>query len=546
MQNNSRLFQMNACFHSLRGVDACQLPLLFNCPFSYVPHPLCVQASESVMRYLEQQENWAEELRRGKMFGVLLVQAPDGEVGFLAAFSGLLQGTNDLPFFVPPVYDLLNPHLHFKQEEDEISALNRHISELEGAKELADLRERLILIKHEAETALADFKKRMSEDKTRREKLRKSLSDDGKSSDSLNAESAFAKAEYKRMKLVYSQKVDEVSALVAAREDEIARLKCQRRERSADLQRFLFENYILKNAFGEQRSVYDIFASEQKMPPAGTGECAAPKLLQFAYNENLKPLAMAEFWYGDSPKNEIRRHGEFYPSCHAKCEPILNFMLQGLPVEPNPLRSNADLRPEVIYDDPWLLVLNKPSGMLSAKGKGEHAVSVEQWARERYPEAKVAHRLDMSTSGILVVAKDENTYRHLQRQFAERTVKKRYVALLDRRPQLQQGAVALPLCPDINDRPRQMVHHEFGKEAVTLFEVKGDEDGRCRVSFVPHTGRTHQLRVHAAHPDGLDAPIAGDELYGRKAERLFLHAEYISFVHPHTLKQVEFLVPAPF
>ena len=445
------------------------LPQLFTYPFHYTPHPLCVKAAEEVQQYLQTRTDWHEELQQGKMFGVLVVKTPTGEVGYLAAFSGNLAGSNHHDYFVPPVYDLLNPDGYFKEEEARISAIN-------------------VMLNHTNDN---------------------------------------------------NQEIIEA-------------LKEERKQRSIALQQWIFEQFRLRNARGEEQDIYSIFTqTAHRNPPAGTGECAAPKLLQYAYLNNLQPLAMAEFWWGESPKGEIRRHGHYYPACRHKCEPILNFMLQGLELEPNPLlTSNTDATQlETVYEDDYLLVVNKPAGMLSVPGKTGQA-SVLTLLQERYPDATgpiLVHRLDMATSGLLLASKDKDTHALLQKQFEGRTVKKRYIALLEGIPQAEpKGFIRLPLRPDFDNRPLQMVCYEYGKPAVTRYEIMDTENDRTRMAFYPETGRTHQLRVHAAHPEGLNCPIVGDPLYGQPADRLYLHAERLEFRHPVTGQRLQIQKEAPF
>ena len=193
---------------------------------------------------------------------------------------------------------------------------------------------------------------------------------------------------------------------------------------------------------------------------------------------------------------------------------------------------------EVVYEDESLLVVNKPSGVLSVPGV-VGGVSVQQWLRDEYQHSNelfMVHRLDMATSGLLVAAKSMETFKMMQRLFASREVVKHYTALLQGVPRNSSGVVELPLAPDYMNRPRQKVDYLNGKPAITHYKVIGavERDGRqCAVvHFEPVTGRTHQLRVHAAHKDGLDCPILGDSLYGTAGERLMLHASRISFAHP--------------
>ncbi len=537
--------------HSFAGAAArIPLPDKFTYPFHYTPHPLCVMAAGEVQRYLMSVDVWQEELRKGKMFGVLVVRTSRGEIGFLAAFSGILAGKNQHAYFVPPVYDVQEPGGFFEIEEEQISAINERIRQLQEDASYAECRQQL-----SAETLLArqeqdEMKKQMKEAKEQRERLRQEHPDDA-TLEILTRESQFQKAELKRLKQHWNTRLLSLQAEIEAFETEIERLRTERKTRSAALQQRLFKQFQMLDACGRKRDLCDIFQdTAQKVPPAGAGECAAPKLLQYAYRSGLQPVAMAEFWWGDSPKNEIRRHGYYYPACKGKCEPILRHMLQGLQVEDNPLQndSHRDTELEILYEDEWLLVVNKPAGMLSVPGKLD-VDSVYQRVRRIYPEATgpmIVHRLDMATSGLLLIAKTKEVHQNLQAQFKNRTVRKRYVALLDGLVKQTEGLIALPLRLDLEDRPRQVVDEVSGKPAVTLFETLICEAHRSRVLFFPQTGRTHQLRVHAAHPLGLDAPIVGDELYGKRAERLYLHAEYLAFRHPVSGRMIEVEKPAEF
>ena len=588
-----------------KPVSHLALPEKFTYPFHYTPHPLCVLAAEEVKAYIASRKEWQEELASGKMFGVLIVQTDNGitnneenQIGYLAAFSGNLAGKNLHPYFVPPVYDLLQPEGFFKIEEEQISAINIRIRELENSSSYLDSKEKWKIETEQAKAVLNQAKAELKMAKEAREIRRQSspeLSEEEQAS--LIRESQYQKAEYKRLEKEWKKRLEELEMEVRHFDIEIERLKTERKERSAALQRKLFEQFRMLNAQGEVKDLYTIFEQTvQKVPPAGAGECALPKLLQYAYLHQLKPLAMAEFWWGDSPKNEIRHHGYCYPSCKGKCEPILQHMLQGLEVDENPLLNpvHEEEELEIVFEDEWLLVVNKPAGMLSVPGKAEDRDSVYHRLKKKYPEATgpmIVHRLDMATSGLLLVAKTKEVHRDLQAQFANRSIKKRYVAVLDgaiiktekeTKPIAEKailiakdtvstkktakaertgstGRIELPLCLNPLDRPRQMVSSEHGKEAITEYQIiseseritsesentfnesnRIDESERSinesrkytRIIFYPLTGRTHQLRVHAAHPEGLGCPILGDELYGKKADRLYLHAEYIEFRHP--------------
>ena len=514
------------------------LPERFTYPFCYTPHPLCVMAAEEVQNYLSKQSDWQEELSQGKMFGVLIVQTEDGSIGYLTAFSGILAGKNIHPYFVPPVYDLLQPQGFFKIEEENISAINRRIHRLEEDKKYIDLRSNLTQTTQSAQDALSIAKIQLKEAKDKRELLRKTGQLDAKEEADLIRESQFQKAEYKRLERSWKDKIASLQVEAGNWEKQIQELKAERKVRSAALQQQLFEQFRMLNYRGEVKTLCDIFEQTvHKTPPAGAGECAAPKLLQQAYLHHWKPIAMAEFWWGNSPRNEVRHHGYYYPACKGKCEPILRHMLQGLEVEANPMQQEAERGNEklnIVYEDQWLLIINKPAGMLSVPGK-ERQTSIYDLAREAYPEAEgpmIVHRLDMATSGLLIIAKDKKTHQHLQAQFKNRSIRKKYIALLDGIVPEDEGTIELSLCPNPLDRPRQMVDTQYGKPAITYYQVLERTDKYTRIAFYPHTGRTHQLRVHAAHPSGLHCPIIGDELYGKKDKRLYLHAESIEFTHP--------------
>lgn len=522
-------------------IGGVELPKLFTYPFHYTPHPLCVMAAGEVQQYLLSRKEWHTELRQGKMFGVLVVEH-QGEVGFLAAFSGNLAGSNNHPYFVPAVYDMLQPDDFFKREEAEISVINRKIEQLQNAEELLSAKQHLAQTKAECEAELKAIKVRLKEGKAERDRLRESGNFDEQELILLSQrDNALAQ----RQKRAAKELVAEAERRVSEQEEQIELLKRERQSRSAALQMALFAEFRMLNAEGEVLDLCEIFApTAQQIPPAGAGECAAPKLLQYAYKNGLRPLCMAEFWWGDSPKGEVRQHGTFYPSCNSKCKPILGHMLKGLKVEPNPLMEIVPPEPTIIWEDDALVAINKPAGMLSVRGKSG-VRSAEEWATERYPEAMIVHRLDQSTSGILVIAKNKTTHEALQKQFISRTVKKSYVALLEGVITKAEGEIRLPLKLDYEHRPRQMVAAD-GRAAHTIYKVEGVEDSRTRVRFYPITGRTHQLRVHAAHTAGLGTPIVGDDIYGTGGERLMLHAETIEFQHPTSGEIVSLCCKAEF
>ncbi len=524
------------------NVSSIRLPQRFTCPFHYTPHPLCIQASTEVQAYLSTQVQWKAELKKGKMFGVLVVKDSQNQLGYLAAFSGLLAEQNDWPYFVPPVFDLLQPDAYFKAEEANISAINRHIDELENSEAYRVAHEALKIQKSKAEHTLYIYKEQMQNEKKKRELRRQGILTSQEEAE-LIQESQFQKAELKRLKQRLQQEALSLQNQINAQESLINQLKNERKTRSAALQEWLFRQFKMYNAQGECKNLFEIFQAEgQRIPPAGSGECAAPKLLQYAYIHHLTPICMAEFWWGQSPKHEIRHHGHYYPACKSKCEPILHFMLQGLETDSNPLEEDAfrNVPLKIVYEDDWIVVVSKPAGMLSVPGKSDKDSMLSK-LQKRYPKATgplLVHRLDMDTSGLLLVAKTKEVHEQLQQQFHNRLVKKRYTALLENTPIPSQGSIDLPLCLDPTDRPRQMVHPVYGKPALTHYQVIGQQKGHTCISFFPISGRTHQLRVHAAHPQGLNSPIVGDVLYGQKADRLYLHASCLSFRHPITGQEI--------
>ena len=536
--------------HFVQPISGISLPQKFTFPFHYTPHPLCVIASKEVQTYLSAQKHWNEELQKGKMFGVLIVRTPNGELGYLAAFSGNLAGKNQHPYFVPPIYDLLQPNGFFKVEEENITSINIEIKNKQESSSYRNLKQHLEDTKRSSQEAITVAKEYLRKTKEERDIRRQHNPSEMEQAEMIR-ESQFQKAELKRMEREWKNRITNLQNELNSIESQITELKKERKVRSAILQKKLFQQFRLLNAQGDIKDLCTIFDEAiHKIPPAGAGECAAPKLLQYAYLHQLEPIAMAEFWWGESPKTEIRKHGYYYPACKGKCEPILKHMLKGLEIEGNPLQTDIqrDSELEIVYEDDWLLVVNKPAGMLSVPGK-ENVTSVYEWAKKKYPEITgpiIVHRLDMATSGLLLLAKTKETHQNLQAQFKNRVVKKRYVALLDGVISQKRGIINLPLCPNLLDRPRQMVNETYGKPAITEYEVLRYSEKRTRIQFYPLTGRTHQLRVHAAHPSGLDCPITGDELYGKSAERLYLHAEYLEFTHPVTISKIHIEKKADF
>ena len=534
-------------FHLFEQPLCATPPARFTYPFAYSPHPLVAQAAEQMRAYVQQQTAWCEELAGGKMLGVMVVERSDGEVGFLAAYSGLLQGRNDMPYFVPAVYDFLHPESYFIEQEAYISNLNREVERLENSAEYTEAKANYLVAQQAAESAIADFRKQMLHAKANREECRRIGGLTAEELQNLVRESQFQKGELNRLKQHHRRVVEDAWQTYTTLSHRIDQLKDLRRKSSDALQQWIFQQFKMLNAHGEAQDLMQIFKSTPAgVPPAGAGECALPKMLQYAYLHQLRPLCFGEFWWGASPKKEVRRHGQFYPSCSGKCKPILAHMLQGLMVDENPL-ANAESTPSewlpIVFEDASLIVVNKPAGMLSVPGTTAAVSALEILQRER-SEVLVVHRLDMATSGLLVFAKNKAAHYELQRQFAERETKKHYVALLDGVGVPSDGFVRLPLRADLLDRPRQVVDKEEGKPAVTHFRKISEEilDGRhvTRMLLSPLTGRTHQLRVHCAHSDGLNLPIIGDALYGTASARLYLHAEQLFLKHPESRQTLRF------
>ena len=573
-------------------------PRQFTYPFCYNVDPLAEAASLELQRYIADADLMSTEKGCGKMFGVLVVEYDDEsgalQRGFLAAYSGLLGGRNDWPYFVPPVFDAQQPDGHFKRTEREISAINREIAAIEHDAEYLQSVEQHEQTKKRLQAEVDAFKAEVDAAKVRRDARRKSgepLSEEEQAE--MIRESQFMKAELRRRRKAMEQ-AD--STLNTQHSTFLKSLQRKRKQVSDELQRWLFSAYRMLNAKGEERDLIDIFREyTHTMPPAGAGDCCAPKLLQYAYLHHLRPVCMAEFWWGESPASEIRHHLHYYPACRSKCLPILTHMLKGLDVAPNPLaQKRHTAEPRVLYADEYIMVVDKPAGMLSVPGKAESVrseysdsanISVEEYFAnnsklkiQNSKFLKAAHRLDMDTSGLLVLARTEEAYVELQRQFASRETVKRYEAVLSGVPTQNSKlktqnssaqpsgcleAISLPLIADINDRPRQRVDMEHGKPALTLYNIvevravdantavayttKKVDKGRTLIHLYPKTGRTHQLRVHCAHPLGLACPILGDPLYGtERADRMYLHAAELTFRHPVTGETMHFLSPSGF
>ena len=541
-------------FHTFKNEPIKEYPKRMNNPFDYEPHPLCIKACRKLQAYLAKREDWQEEISRGKMFGVLIVERnkpgqDTPQLGYLAAYSGQIGGRSDWEDFVPAVFDYLQPNGIFKIREAIISNMNLAIKEMEVCeKKVQQLIQPLEGLR---KSEIDKLQKNLKEAKAKRDAIRQRGNLTSEEEAELIRESQHMKAEFRRKKRKIEEKT-ETELIYEKMQEEIRKVKLSRKKRSDNLQRWLFSQFNMLNDKGECKNLIDIFQdTAAKTPPAGSGECCEPKLLQYAFSLGYKPLQMAMFWWGESPKEEIRHHLHFYPACNGKCKPILQWMLPASTFEPTAVDLSIYNKVEMLYEDREIAVIHKPEGLLSVPGKDAAQPSVYALMRSKYPEATgplIVHRLDMSTSGVMMIAKTEFAYHRLQKAFLNHQIQKKYVAIISGKDIPEKGIISLPLMPDYLDRPRQIVDHEQGKEAITEYEVlEPVDDFHLRIALYPKTGRTHQLRVHCAHQEGLNAPILGDSLYGNeKAARLHLHAEEITFEHPLTGKKMTITRKADF
>ena len=551
-----------SCFHEMP--EACQVGVesdQVDNPFSGEPSPLATCAAGLLQTRLLQSPpdhdfGLAGPGGLGKMMGVLVGRDEKKRLGYLAAFSGKLDGGTVLPGFVPPVFDTYEPGGIYKSEEEKINLINQEIQLLENDGEYLKVLQELFLLKQACEVEKQNMLDRHKKNKIRRKSMRQVLETQGVKPDdarllALDHESARQHFEWKDLLKNHKKKVGEVESKASIFQQKIDDLKTRRKQLSAGLQDILFNQYNFYNARGNLKNLRQIFSTvQQNLIPSGAGECCAPKLFQYAYQHKITPLAIAEFWWGRSPASEVRVHGHFYPACRSKCYPILGHMLEGLLVQPLPAHHNPNLNQPlpVLYEDDVLIIVNKPAQFLSVPGKNIRDSVLTRW-QEAYKDATgplIVHRLDMSTSGIIMGAKTKEAHAFLQKQFENHTIKKRYVAILSGKPQEEKGFINLPLRVDLDDRPRQLVCFQHGKPASTYWKMISSQGQEARVYFFPVTGRTHQLRVHAAHKDGLGLPIKGDDLYGDPGDRLYLHAEQLEFIHPMTGKEIKIYCPAPF
>ena len=554
-------------------IDNIALPEKFTFPFYYQPHAIAVAAVQQLQQQLEQLplsltvtdtltktktiETAVDETNFGKMFGVLVVKNSKDEIGFISAYSGQLNVESSNTMFVPAVSDMQLQDAVFLTENRIINNINAEIATLEQSEKLSQINNELKEATENYQQALTSQQGLIVASRLHRKQQRDdavtTLSNDDfeQLKTVLAGQSIQEKKKLQALKKSGQQQLETLQQALSEITTEIDNLKKLRKARSKNLQKKLFAQYNFFNAHGEKKDLNAIFAElPEHTPPAGAGDCAAPKLLQYAYQHSLKPIAMAEFWWGAAPKSAIRQHKNYYPSCYSKCQPILNHMLQGLKVEDNPLLINPaqgkDL--SIVYQDSDMLVVNKPAEFLSVPGKNIED-SVYLRIKTQFPQASgplIVHRLDMSTSGLLIIALNKRAHKALQKQFIERSIEKRYVALVTGSVVEDSGTIELPLILDFDDKPRQMVCYEHGKHALTTWQVLERKNNTTRLHLFPKTGRTHQLRVHCAHKLGLNMPIVGDDHYGTKAQRLHLHAEYLSLSHPINHSKLEFEVAADF
>ena len=542
------------------------IPESFTFPFYYDPHPLSLLAVKKLQQYIEaevedgqspESKILGDKNRTGKMFGVLVVENEDGDVGFISAFSGQLGGQNTWKKFIPPVFDPLGENDFFLKSEAEINELSQEIEKLEQNTQIAVCMEHLKTELKTEEHVTENYRQVMVEG--RKERKAKRLADKDKTNEQefnqllrvLAKQSVDQKNHLKELKAHFRQRIEVAEQALHKLTDVITALKKYRKIQSKELQERVFDNYNFLNMNGVKKKLKVLFSENgHGQPASGTGDCAAPKLLQYAFSHSLKPIALAEFWWGRAPESEIRQHGNFYGACQGKCQPILAHMLEGMKIDDNPLLINPAIYKtlEIVYEDELLVIINKPEGLLSVPGKNIED-SVYSRMKKLYPMATgplIIHRLDMSTSGLMVIALTKKSHKILQQQFIMRTVKKCYVAVLDGLLVEDEGIIDLPLRVDLEDRPRQLVCHDYGKPAKTRWQVIERYSEQTKVYFYPITGRTHQLRVHSAHISGLGLPIEGDELYGKGSDRLHLHAEKLEIKHPFTKCKMVFQAKAAF
>lgn len=497
--------------------------------------PLAEAIANSLMQQIEQNHLYSQE---GKMYGILLVELPNGEPRVIKAFSGLLNGNSMVQGWVSPIPGREEVALLETQTLAKLEAIKQEIISLEKLSE-----------REEYKTLSAEYTEQLQalslhhyhsklQRQTQRQEFWQTLTDESLkiALEQLAAESRLQGIERRNLKRRQNEILQPLQQIITSADQKIAELKQQRKQLSRQLQTEMHAAYRLTNFQGQSLSLQKLLPAGT---PTGTGECCAPKLLHYAATHQLKPLAMAEFWWGNSTV-EDKIQGEFYGACLERCQPLMGFLLSGL--KPNQV--------EIIYEDEWLIAVNKSSGLLSVPGRYFHNQdSVISRLRYLYHQEIIAgHRLDQDTSGILLIAKDAITYSQISKQFQKRQVSKVYEALLAGVLNIQEGEINLPLWGNPDNRPYQEVNLAQGKPSLTRFRVMNREGNYTRVEFVPITGRTHQLRVHAADKRGLGMSILGDKLYGdhQNIGRLYLHARELRFQHPHVNKILHLQVKTPF
>lgn len=551
-------------FHRLDGSVPSDSKL--NNPFHYKPDSLILAAAKELQSHLP------PEPEEGKMWGVLVVEY-QGQLGFINAYSGQISkamADKIGPDWAgcPPVFDYLQPDGYFKTHEAEITAINNRLDALLDNDDYLRQKRAIAKLKKEGEDKIERQRSLMNEAKQRRHERRAQGGLTDKELSDMERESQFLKAELHRAKVNYRKSLADAESKLSVYESEINSLQRHRTILSERLQSWLFNHFVLLNARGERKPMPEIFreyylsnasaklqarilalnpgSDATLICPSGAGECCEPKLLQYAYLHGMRPLRMASFWWGPCLGLRLQRHGQFYPACSGRCKPILSWMLRGLAVRSYQLTNSVSQKLRIIFEDNYLFVVDKPSGMLSVPGTTSNDSVLKYLVDRFHCTVYPVHRLDMATSGLMVVAKDAGTQQALQREFENRTVKKEYEAIVIGEIGQKKGRISLPLSPDLMDRPRQKVDFEHGKEAVTEYEVLSSKGGETRLRLHPLTGRTHQLRVHCASPLGLNAPIKGDALYGTDAGRLYLQARRLSFVYPVDGRQMSFTLPPDF
>lgn len=485
----------------------------------------------------------------GKMFGVLAVADAEGRVGFLRAVSGQLERQHRVEGYAPPVFDVALREAVEPVAEKVVKGLTSRVDAARLEPTLLAARAALVELEARHVSARETLRSRHAVNKQARKVARETTTDTA-ARHALDQLSRADDAERRKQEALFRDEHAQAMAVLAPLERRLAALERLRRIASQEAMRRIWDSYVFTSFSGEQTTVRALFPAGD--PPSGAGDCSAPKLLDAARRLALTPLALAEFWWGAPPPGGGRVEGMYFPACKEKCGPVLPFLLRGIEVAKRETwkpRAVPEEELRIVLQDERFLVLDKPAGMLSVPARDESVTDcLTVRVQRRFPNATgplAVHRLDLDTSGLLLVALDDEAYRLLQAQFLSRSVQKQYTAVLEGEVRGEEGLIELPLRVDLEQRPRQMVDFAHGKFAQTKWKVLSRGAGRTRVAMWPLTGRTHQLRVHAAHPQGLGVPIVGDRLYGAPAERLLLHATVLEFNHPVTGAPVKVVSELP-